>query len=213
MIADWNDDPTANQVTSKCQQYFATLGVPITFRSDNGPQYNSANFKKFLQRWGVVHNPSTPYYLQANYAKVAVKKAKSMIGKLTNPKLNMEEFAEAILELRNTPGVDGRSLSEIVFGTNLHTAFDECWKKAADEADLKHSQIHEKAYYNYSAKDLKPLSRNASENSKSNYSKVGLYWRNNRKREKPRLSDQNRVRKNVLEKPPFHQEIQRSIGR
>ena len=137
---------------SKCQQYFATLGVPMTFRSDNGPQYNSANFKKFLQRWGVVHNPSTPYYLQANYAEVAVKKAKSMIGKFTNPRLNMEEFAEAILELRNTPGVDGRSPNEIVFGTNLrsrvpfhHTAFNECWKKAADEADLKHSQIHEKA--------------------------------------------------------------------
>jgi len=93
----------------------------MTFRSDNGPQYNSANFKKFLQRWGVVHNPSTSYYLQANYAEVSVKKAKSMIGKLTNPKLNMEEFAEAILELRNTLGVDGRSLNEIVFGTNLRS--------------------------------------------------------------------------------------------
>ena len=69
-----------------------------------------------------------------------------------DPKLNMEEFAEAILELRNTPGVDGHSPNEIVFGTNLrsrvpfhHTAFDERWKKAADEADLKRSQIHEKA--------------------------------------------------------------------
>ena len=166
MVADWNDDPTANQVTSKCQQYFATLGVPTTFRSDNGPQYNSANFKKFLQRWGVIHNPSTPYYPQANYAEVAVKKCKSMISKLTSTKLDTEEFAEAILELRNTPGVDGRSPNEIVFGTNLrsrvpvhHTAFDERWKKAADEADLKRSRITQKAeaYYNYSAKDLKPL--------------------------------------------------------
>jgi len=165
-IADWNDEPTAQQVTTKCQRFFASLGVPTTFRSDNGPQYNSAHFKKFLQRWGVVHNPSTPYYPQANYAEIAVKKMKNMLAKLSSPRLDTEEFAEAIIELRNTPGVDGRSPHEIIFGTNLrskvpvhYSSFDARWKKAADEADSKRSRIREKAeaYYNSSARDLKPL--------------------------------------------------------
>ena len=57
VIADWNDDPTANQVDDR----------------------------------------------QAHESKA---------------QHGMEEFAEAILELRNTPGVDGRSPNEIVFGTN-----------------------------------------------------------------------------------------------
>ena len=37
IVAEWTDDPTAQQVIFKWRQYFATLGVPIRFRSDNEP--------------------------------------------------------------------------------------------------------------------------------------------------------------------------------
>ena len=144
IVAEWTDDPTAQQVILKCRQYFATLGVPIRFRSDNGPQFAANEFKKFLDRWGVKPNTSSPHYPQANYVEIYIKKVKNMMAKLTTPSTTSEEFCEAILELRNTPNADGRSPNEIVFGKNLrsrvpahHSSFDERWRLNAEQADSK----------------------------------------------------------------------------
>jgi len=97
---------------------------------------------------------------------VAVKKAKTMISKLKNPRLDKEEFAAAILDLQNRPGVDGRSPNEIVFGTKLrsrvpihHTAFEERWKKAAKEADPRLITIIPRKISSLRKSELKSVSR------------------------------------------------------
>jgi len=166
IVAEWQDDPTAQQVAYQCRQFFANLGVPVRFRSDNGPQFASKTFKDFLTRWGVRPNTSTPYYPQANYAEVYVKKVKLMLSKLSTPSTTSEEFCEAMLELRNTPNADGRSPNEIVFGRNLrsrvpahHSSFDKHWQEDADVADAKKAMLKEKAaaYYDSAAHDLRPM--------------------------------------------------------
>jgi len=167
LIAEWRNDPSSQQVAYECREFFSLVGVPTKFRSDQGPQFAAASFKKFLQRWGVEWIPSSPHFPSSNgLAESHVRTLKNMIAKLENPDIKSEEFQEAILELRNTPRADGRSPNQIVFGRNLrstlpvhYSSFDEKWKLNAKAADEKHISIHEKAHQHYdrSSRDLRPL--------------------------------------------------------
>ena len=165
-VSEWREDPNADQVAFACRQIFAMVGAPTRFRSDNGPQFSGSSFQDFLRTWGIQWDPSTPHYPQANYSECYVKKVKNMLRKLKTNDTKSEEFATAILELRNTPRSDGRSPNEIVFGRNVrstvpvhHSSFDEKWKKSADEIDSQNARITEKAkaYYDRMAHDLKPI--------------------------------------------------------
>ena len=53
-------------VISVLKSLFARYGIPEVFRSDNGPQYSSEEFSRFLKSLGVHHVPSSPYYPQSN---------------------------------------------------------------------------------------------------------------------------------------------------
>ena len=98
-VVGFNNDPTAQQVAYECRQFFANLGVPTTFRSDNGPQFAAASFKAFLDRWGVTFTPTTPHYPQANYAEIYVKLVKRLLRKLDTNDVKSDEFCEALMEL------------------------------------------------------------------------------------------------------------------
>ncbi|XP_064486120.1 uncharacterized protein K02A2.6-like [Ornithodoros turicata] len=45
---------------------FACHGIPAVMRTDNGPQFASKEFARYLQRIGVVHVTSSPYYPQTD---------------------------------------------------------------------------------------------------------------------------------------------------
>lgn len=45
---------------------FARYGIPDTLRSDNGAQFHSTEFQKFLEEYGNNHETTTSYLLQAN---------------------------------------------------------------------------------------------------------------------------------------------------
>ena len=166
LIAEWRNDPTSNQVAYECREFFALLGVPNKMRTDGGPQFASSSFAKFLKRWGVEWAPSTPHFPSSNgLAECYVKQLKSLLAKLEHPDIKSEEFQEAILELRNTPRMNGLSPNQVLFGHNLrstlpahHSAFDPKWQSIAEQAD-KEMTLREKAkeFYNHSARDLKPL--------------------------------------------------------
>lgn len=61
-VTEWTSDPTANQVIKIMRKYFVLRGVPVSIRTDGGPQFKAKVFQDFLARWGVIWNPSTPYY-------------------------------------------------------------------------------------------------------------------------------------------------------
>ena len=95
-----------------------------------------------------------------------MKKCKNLLAKLDKPDTKSDEFHEAILELRNTPNANGFSPNELVFGRILrsrlpahHSSFDPKWTTISDIADSRQAELNEKAhaYYNASARDLKPL--------------------------------------------------------
>ncbi|XP_062699969.1 uncharacterized protein K02A2.6-like, partial [Aedes albopictus] len=49
-----------------CRQFFSTYGIPSVLVSDNGPQFTSGEFAKFLDLNGVVHKFSAPYHPATN---------------------------------------------------------------------------------------------------------------------------------------------------
>ena len=56
---------------------FQSMASQKVLRSDNDPQYASAQFADFCIAWGISHETSSPHYLQSNrFAKACVKSAK-----------------------------------------------------------------------------------------------------------------------------------------
>ena len=100
-----------------------TLGAANRLTSDNGPQFKSEEFKEFCESWGIKHDPSSPYYHEANgYAEAAVKSMKNLVKKICPGKtVKNERFFKALLEYRNTPKTDGLSPAQRLFGRPTRT--------------------------------------------------------------------------------------------
>ena len=159
-----NQDPTSNRIIQDLKKIFADTGVPIRFRSDNGPQYHAYEFKSFCKDWNIEHSPSTPYYPLSNvHAEAAVGAMKDLLFKCTeNGKLNETKFLSGLLEWRNTPSDDGFSPAQKLYGRDMrsllpthHNAFDLKWKKMSNLKDVKTALKHKQAdIYNKNAKDI-----------------------------------------------------------
>ena len=139
----WNKrDPTSRDVIRVLREFFTALGVPVRFRSDNGPQFNSREFTQFLSRWGVQHAPSTPHYPQSNgLAESAVHAMKRLVEKTTN-RGDLDDEDRGLLEFRNTPRAGGLSPAQILFGHPIRsiipthrTAFADTWQQRAARLD------------------------------------------------------------------------------
>ncbi|XP_045027084.1 uncharacterized protein LOC123470614 [Daphnia magna] len=109
VVHQWRRDPTAREVVQAVVHKFVELGVPMRFRSDNGPQFDAGVFQETLKRWGVAWGNSTPHYPQSNgHAEAAVKAMKELVAK-TGGDLSSEDFLAGLLEFLNTPHESGAS--------------------------------------------------------------------------------------------------------
>ena len=106
---------TASAVVKKLKITFATHGVPELIFSDNGPQFDCGEFKKFAAEYDFSHDTSSPGFPQANgAAESAVKIAKKILSQ-TDPDL-------ALLNYRATPHTStGVSPAAALMGRQLRT--------------------------------------------------------------------------------------------
>lgn len=158
---------SAHHLTCVLRSVFADTGVPVLLRTDGGPQFTSSTVRRFLQQWGVRHEMSSPGYPRSNgHAESAVKSVKRLIQTTATGGLDSDEFARALLELRNTPRADGRSPAQVLFGHPLrssvpahHRSFAAEWQRKADECDTRATEMREqvKARHDASAHPLHPL--------------------------------------------------------
>jgi transposase InsO family protein len=106
---------TSADVITHLKSIFARHGIPDELRTDNGPQYASAEFASFTADWGVTHVTSSPNYPQSNgEAERAVKTMKGMLHKADDPYL-------ALLAYRTTPLANGYSPAELLMGRKLQS--------------------------------------------------------------------------------------------
>ena len=111
-------------IISVLKSLFARYGIPEVFRSDNGPQYSSEEFSRFLKSLGVRHVPSSPYYPQSNgLAERTVQTVKRLFKSSADPLL-------ALLSYRATPlPWCNLSPAELLMGRRLRTTVPQTDKQ------------------------------------------------------------------------------------
>ena len=57
---------TASVVVNLTKQIFSEYGCPERIVSDNGPQYDSKEYRNFVQTWQIEHVTSSPRYPKSN---------------------------------------------------------------------------------------------------------------------------------------------------
>jgi len=103
---------TSRAVILTLKSILARSGVPEIFRSDNGPQFSSEDFRHFADEWGFTHTTSSPRFPRSNgQAEAAVKVAKQLLAS-DDPFLSL-------LNYRNTPTADGASPAQRFMGRRL----------------------------------------------------------------------------------------------
>lgn len=112
----------AKAVTNKLEDFFGLFGFPKMLVSDNGPPFQSFEFKQFCQARGIECIKSPVYHPESNgQAEGAVRIVKNTIKKLCMDKNNRYQFCELIKDFvrnyRHTPMATGeRTPMETVLG-------------------------------------------------------------------------------------------------
>ena len=103
-------DQGTKAVTDVLDKIKRIFGIPITCRTDGGPQFRGP-FDEYCKRKGIKHETSSPYNPRSNgHAEAAVKAAKHLLLK-TRP----TEFPSALAAWRNTARENKPSPNELMF--------------------------------------------------------------------------------------------------
>lgn len=98
---------------------FARFGVPEIAICDNGPPFDSVEFRRFLKDWDIVYNPCSPYNPRSNgQAERAVQTIKASLIKSFE---DGKDLSEALLDYRSTPINGLKSPAELLMGRKLRT--------------------------------------------------------------------------------------------
>ena len=129
---------------------FTRHGIPEIVRSDNCPQYDSAEFSKFTRDWEFKHVTSSPLCAESNgEAERAGQTAKNLLQKEEDP-------AKALLAYRSTPLQGGKTPSELLFGRQIRCTLPcipaalqpswlgiEEWRQEESERKIKQKQNYD----------------------------------------------------------------------
>ena len=98
----WEIENTlSSTIINKLRSHFSRHGIPDIVFSDNGPQFDCSEFRKFASLWEFKHETSSSLYPQSNgKVKQAVKTAKQQMRKAIH---DQKDPYLAILDFRNTP--------------------------------------------------------------------------------------------------------------
>ena len=154
---------TASVVIKELSALFARFGAPDTVVSDNGRQFDCADFRKFATEWNFEHVTSSPHYAQSNgKAENAVKTVKRLFKK--SGETGDSEFI-ALLNWRNTPS-EGMSTSpaERLMGRRCKTLLP-CSERMLkpkfdidkDALDLNVKKEKQASYYNRNVRQRRDI--------------------------------------------------------
>ncbi|QQP41149.1 Transposon Tf2-6 polyprotein [Caligus rogercresseyi] len=172
-------------------RWMAALGVPVRLTTDGGPQFKGEAFKEFCRRWGILHDPSSPYHHIANgYAEAAVKSMKSLVKKVS-PDVRSSKFFKALLTYRNTPRSDGLSPAERLYGRPARTSlpahpvvYNRTDRDRVIKADRKAVSLRAKAAYDVGSKELSELRSETSSEFSMDSPRNGIssprFWKSGR---------------------------------
>ncbi|XP_045030409.1 uncharacterized protein K02A2.6-like [Daphnia magna] len=118
---------TSNTTILTLKTIFARFGLPIELVSDNGPQFTSQEFKRFMLVNGIVHHRGAPYHPQTNgLAERVVQSVKKASHKMRDQPGTFEDKLQCFLtSYRNTPHKStGKTPAEVLLGRQNRGKFD-----------------------------------------------------------------------------------------
>jgi hypothetical protein len=128
----------SKQVIDLMKSQIARYGIPDELITDNGPQFASAEFARFMEDYEIKHTTTSPRYPQANgQAERMVQTVKNLLTKAKDP-------YKALLDYRNTPLDTGKSPAELFLGRKLKStlpAREELLKPGKGHSKKNHKQM------------------------------------------------------------------------
>lgn len=146
------------------KSFFARHGIPKIIRSDNGTNYSSDAFKKFVELWDIKDITSSPTHAQSNgIIERSIQTFKHMMRKAEYDK--KDPFL-CLLEYRITP-IDTNipSPAQMLFNRDINgllpkfSIFKENSKVTQIKNSLKNKQFKQKTSYDRTTKLCKDFER------------------------------------------------------
>ena len=122
---------TSANVIQALKTMFTRFGIPEIFRCDNGPQYSSEEFRRFMKAYGIQHRTNSLRFPQSKgEAERSVQTVKRLLSKFEDPSL-------ALLSYRATPlPWCNLSPAELLMGRRLRTTVPQTDEQLIPKMDL-----------------------------------------------------------------------------
>ncbi|VDH89859.1 Hypothetical predicted protein [Mytilus galloprovincialis] len=139
---------TTDKIIRSLDMMFSHHGIPISLKTDNGPQFTSKEFYNYLSENGVIHNRSTPYWPQANGEVERQNRTLLKAFRTANAENRdwRKEIPKFLLAYRSTPhSTTGKSPAELLFNRKIRTKLPEInAENEKDDADTRRKDFEMK---------------------------------------------------------------------
>ncbi|XP_033097625.1 uncharacterized protein K02A2.6-like [Anneissia japonica] len=135
---------SAKSVIPKLDTIFATYGIPVTVRTDNGPPFNGGEFSQFAQYSGFKHRKVTPLWPRANgEVERMMRNLKKLYRTATAEQQNWRQALNKYLRNhRATPhSSTGMPPATLMFGREIRTRLPEIPRSSTNDKTLR---LHDK---------------------------------------------------------------------
>ena len=122
---------------------FSRFGLPLQIVSENGPQFTSTEFEKFMKRYGIKHIRTAPFHPSSNGAAERVVGVLKNAIKASRGSFDIRNFLLASRTKFSTcqHSTTVRSPAELMFGRKLRTRLDLLKPNLEEEVLEKQDQI------------------------------------------------------------------------
>lgn len=115
---------TSDWCIKKLSHLFTTFGLPLVIVSDNGSQFTSSTFKRYLDNNGICHRTCAPFHPSSNgQAERFVQTVKTGLLSMTEEQGEIQDKIDRLVtQLRKVPSsTTGLSAYKLMFGRDIRT--------------------------------------------------------------------------------------------
>ena len=147
IFVDILDSISTTSVIPRLDKIFAEFGVPVSLKTDNGPLFNSHEFKTYASITGFRHRRITPLWPQANgeterFMRTVKKAIKATLNKGRSWKQELFKF---LLDYRTTPHcTTGAPPATILFGRTIKNRLSHLITPIAEDSSIREHDTESK---------------------------------------------------------------------
>lgn len=110
---------SASAVITVLKDMYARFGIPSEVVTDQGPPFDSTEFRNFNKEWDIAHNPTSPHFPRSNgQVERTVQTIKATMAKAMS---EGKELSVVLMNHRATPMNGLLSPAEMLMGRRIRT--------------------------------------------------------------------------------------------